>query len=389
MEWGGGSARYRRFAERVIVGRNDRGEGFLMAFGFRKTCGLLAAAAMVLAPPASAQPTPIPLGENATWKSEEATLEMPPELAGFRRDGIVDVGDQRLDVVATYRDRTPGTAATLYLYRAPLADAALWHDRALAGIRPHPTLGTPDPTAAATEAFVPPRHDGVASGLRTVMPLRGTGFRSTGLAIFALDEWLVKVRMTSQVLDAAQLTARLSAFVEALAYEAPVAPQPVAVMADCSGVVRFENASRADPPNVATQIVASTFGNLTLDRQGDESEGARPAALRFCRDAATTADIGIYRPNGSEIAYIMTFGDAGVSASVQQLPAAELLAGPGGQDFWISLSTIYETATFRGFRALPRPEQVLQVLQAERPVTRSTRGVDGKPTVSISVDRAE
>ena len=83
----------------------------------------------LLAFPAAAEPTPIQVATTATWQHDAAKVRFPPALDGFRRTDIVDYGDQRLDVSARYFDEASRTTVTLYLFRAPIPDVPVWHDR--------------------------------------------------------------------------------------------------------------------------------------------------------------------------------------------------------------------------------------------------------------------
>ncbi len=159
----------------------------MRAIDLGAACCLFTVVAFQSAEPAAAESTPIPIGQAAIWKNEQASLEMPPQIAGFTREGIVDYGDQRLDVAGRYQDHQGQTAATLYLYRAPSQTPRCAHDRALAWIRQSDTLGTPD-VAAADGAVRPAAQRRRRQLARTVMPLAGTDFRSTAVAIFPLGE---------------------------------------------------------------------------------------------------------------------------------------------------------------------------------------------------------
>lgn len=215
------------------------------------------------------------------------------------------------------------------------------------------------------------------------MPLRGREFRSTGLAIFPLDGWLVKVRISSTELDPEQLAARLDAFLAALSYEARGTTPPATVMADCVKPLRFRNARRAAPPGLGTQLILSALSGIVEEKAQEAGNDVPAAPERFCRDAATKPDFGVYRHEGADDAYIIALGDAGVSAAVHRQPAAGLLGGSGGRDFWIYLSTIYETYTYRGFRSLPRPDQVVEVIETEHPATSVKRDGNGNTTINL------
>jgi hypothetical protein len=355
-----------------------------MKYGsMRRVLAALVLAAVVTAP-AAAETTPIPISSAGTWKQDEAKLEMPPAITEFSREGIVDYGDQRLDVSGTYQDRASGTTATLYLFRPPIPDVAMWHDRALVSIHANDRLGAPDFAAAVTTSFALKGPGGAASGLRTVMPVSSADFTSTGLAMFQLRDWLVAVRMTSRTLDAAQLTARLDAFVAALSYDSTgMAQAPVAAMADCADALRFKSAKRANPPDLGATLLLSALSGAADKEEAEAGQASPPQpSVTFCRDPASTPEAGVYRPNGSAESYVIAVGDNGTSIEVARQPVAALL-GKGAKDYWIDLSTPYETATYRGFRDLPPPEKVLDVIRTEAPVTRVERDGSGNATINV------
>lgn len=346
----------------------------------------VASIAALLALPAGAEPAPIEVAATATWQHDTAKVRFPPAIDGLRRTSIVDYGDQRFDVSARYFEDASQTMVTLYLFRAPLPDVALWHDRALVSIRQREALGTPDHSAAVTAAFAPPGSE-VASGLLTVMPLSGRSARSTALAIFPQGPWLVKVRITSDGLDPAQLKSRLEAMLAALPIEPLGAAQPASAMTDCAEPLQFRRARRADPPDLATQLILSALQGAADEKMNTAdagTEAVRPS--RFCRDPSSQADYGVYRREGAKDSYVIGLYDAGSSVGVYRQPTAGLLGGNSAKDFWIDLSTVNETATFRGFRSLPAPAKVIEVIVSEQPVSTVKRDGSGDTTITLTPD---
>jgi hypothetical protein len=344
----------------------------------------VAALAALLAFPAVAEPTPIEVAANAIWQHDTAKVRFPPAIDGFRRTGIVDYGDQRFDVSARYFEEEGGTTVTLYLFRAPIPDVALWHDRALISIREHEALGTPDHSAAVTAPVAPPGSD-IASGLLTVMPLSGRSARSTALAVFPQGPWLVKVRITSDGLDPAQLKSRLETLLAALPIE-PLGTAPAATaMTDCAEPLRFRRARRADPPDLGTQLILSALQGAAEEKEdGADTAAADARPSRFCRDPSSQADYGVYRREDANDAYVIGLYDAGASIGVRRQPAAGLLGGNSAKDFWIDLATVNQTATFRGFRSLPAPAQVIEVINNEQPVSTVKREGSGDTTITLT-----
>jgi hypothetical protein len=339
-----------------------------------------------LAAPASAQPTPIPISPAATWKQEEAKLEMPPGIDGFRREDLVDYGDQRLDVSGTYKDPASRTTATLYLFRPSIANVGLWHDRSLASIQPHGPLGTIDRATAVTAPIVLHGPGGGATGLRTVMPVSGGAFVSTGLAMFQLRDWLVAVRMSSQTLDQTQLAARLDSFVAALSYDpAGMSQASAAAMADCADALRFKSAKRANRPDLGATLLLSALSGAADNDDSDHKQAAPPPpSVTFCRDPASTLEAGVYRADGSTEGYVIAVGDNGTSIDVARQPSAALLGGGGANDYWVNLSTVYASSTYRGFRNLPPPDKVIDVVRSEAPLSTVTRDASGDTTVNLN-----
>jgi hypothetical protein len=337
--------------------------------------------------PAAAQATPIEIGESAIWRQDDARFTLPPTLDGLVRTQIVDYGDRRLDVSATYREAADGTYATVYLFRPAIADAAMWHERALLSIRPHETLGDPDHGSADTVAVVLPGEE-VSTALLTVMPLTGKDWRSTGLAVFQLRDWLVKVRMSSPTLAPAELSAKLQSLVAALEHPKPDPSQgPLAPMAACADALKFKSARRAGKPDMGATLLLGALAGLGQNGAEEDDEAPALEALppnAFCRDEASKDAYGVYRRGGATDSYTITVGDAGVSVGVHQNSLTGLLGGNDAEDYWVTLSNPYETATYRGFRSMPKPEQVIDVINGESPVSRTSRGDDGNATIQIS-----
>jgi hypothetical protein len=338
------------------------------------------------AAPLLADTTPIPLSSSATWKQDEAKFEMPPVIDGFLREGLFDYGDQRLDVSGTYQDSASATTATLYLFRPSIPDVAMWHDRSLASIHANERLGTPDYATAMTATFVLGGAGSHATGLRTVMPLSGAEFVSTGLVMFQLRDWLVAVRMSSRTLDQARLATRLASFVAALSYDpAGMSQVSRAVMGDCADALRFKSAKRANPPKLGATLLLSALSGAAENDEKDAKEPSVPAqTVDFCRDPASTLGFGVYRANGATDGYVIALGDNGTTINVARQPAAALLGGGGANDYWVDLSTVYSTSTFRGFRNLPPPDKVIEVVRSEAPLSTVSRDEAGDTTINLS-----
>ena len=121
-----------------------------------------------------------------------------------------------------------------------------------------------------------------------------------------------------------------------------------------------------------------------MDKEEAETGQAAtpPPSVTFCRDPASTPDAGVYRPDGSIEDYVIAVGDNGTSITVARQPAAALL-GKGTKDYWVDLSTPYATSTYRGFRSLPPPAKVIDVIRTEAPLSRVERDGTGNTTINV------
>lgn len=354
-------------------------------------CLFAAIAGVLLAMPAAAEPTPIEVSANATWQHDSAKVRFPPQIDGFRRTNIVDYGNQRFDVSTRYFEDASQTMATLYLFRAPLPDVPMWHDRALISIRLHEALGTPDHAAAVTTTFAPPGSD-VASGLLTVLPLSGRNARSTALAVFRRGRWLVKVRITSDELDTAQLGERIATFLTALPLD-PLesAEAPVAAMADCADGFQFTEAARAARPSMAAvlelAVLADHGEGIAQAREGTSTQVAQQPLSALCRDAALSASYGVYRHAGGEDQYVLAFGDAGISASIQRRPSAVATREGSGEDYWVSYNDTVRTRFYLGFLSLPSPAQAIAAISGQPPLATVERQASGDSKITLAQDQ--
>lgn len=333
----------------------------------------IAAAALLLAAaaPALAQPQPrmLEVPATASWKHAATGMILPPRAAGLSRGGVVDRTAAELDVSADYGGED-GLTTTVYLFRTPLPDPAVWTDRALAAIVLRPGFGL-DPNTVP--AAIPFRRPGAAaaSGLRSTVKLNGSGLTSTALALAPLQGWLVKVRMTSASLDAAALDARMTAFLEALRWPAEPKPAAAAIpVADCPDSLAFKKAKvvRDDMSDVLMNALTGV-----VEMQQVEEGKAEPAV--YCREPGPLKPYGVYRPNRSRQSYVIALGDAGTA--LRLAPSLGELLGRGGNRVAMTLMEHDRTSVLPSFNRLPSPEQAMAVAFSGR--QRETISVTTEP----------
>jgi hypothetical protein len=333
--------------------------------------GVLCLASAVSASAQSAKPTRLEVPATASWQHAATGMILPPVSARFVRQDVSDnSGGAELDVAATYQDSTTGTVATVYVFRTMLPDAPLWFDRALDAILLRPNYKRADASPPAVTAFTPPKASR-ASGLRTSVALVPTPLRSTALAVAPVGGWLVKVRMSSESLDAAALDARLSAFIDELRWPAEAkAPKAAAPIAPCATPLRFKKAKIVHD-DLAQVLINSVTGGLALEA----AEDSGPTAV-YCREPGLAPERAVYRPSEAANSYAIAMDDAGTI--LQLAPALTIKGiGSGGK---VSMTLMHRQTSdmLPSFNRLPSPDQAVNVLNSGRNSGISVEAGDGK-----------
>ncbi len=324
-----------------------------------------AALGLILAamPPLAAQDQPA-ARPASVWSHDRSGLTVPATLAGFTRGESKQYDEDGYNVSVAFRDKASGSWATLFIYRASPASVPMWGDRAAAALFRSGAQIAIDPAAVTRRSFTPPGGAGEMSGMKLVAPATG-GAASTGLAIYLHDDWLVKLRMSSETLDPAALEARLGAFLDALALPtARRAAPPFAEIADC--------AAPAKPGKKAKLVQLDMMGSIllggTLSAAHDErlekekAAAEKGAAVKaasetpWCRDAASKPEYGIYRA-GSDEGYLVAFGDSGTSLTVARYDMAGLIRPSRG--FLVTQADGVMELVYPPFDRMPLPEQVM------------------------------
>jgi hypothetical protein len=233
-----------------------------------------------------------------------------------------------------------------------------------------PNYKRADASPPAVTAFTPPKASR-ASGLRTSVALVPTPLRSTALAVAPVGGWLVKVRMSSESLDAAALDARLGAFIDDLRWPAEAkAPKAAAPIAPCATPLRFKKAKIVHD-DLAQVLINSVTGGLALEA----AEDSGPQTV-YCREPGLAPERAVYRPSEAANSYAVAMDDAGTI--LQLAPALTIKGiGSGGK---VSMTLMHRQTSdmLPSFNRLPSPDQALNVLNSGRNSGISVEAGDGK-----------
>lgn len=323
---------------------------------------VLAAGLLAFLGPLRAQ-EPIPVELDSAWRHPHIDLTLPPSLSAFVRAGIVRLDEEQYNLAATLEDAATGTTATLYVYRTGIADVPIWADRTATTILSSSPLGKIDLERAQFAAFTPPDGSGDDSGFLLVSPLSGGSLRSTGLVIFLHDEWLIKLRMSSEQLDRDALQTRMTELIGSLPLGKAKLPVPAfATIEDCPAKLTIKKDAKLVRLDMTGTLILGAVLATALKKRGGQAN----KDVQWCRESLTEG-YAVYRPGAARDAYAIAFQDAGTTASVGEFDMGSLMNPSRG--YIVSVSNGVNEEILPPFDRLPKPEQVAAVVGRIGPVT--------------------
>jgi len=315
---------------------------------------VLCLAAGLAVAPAHADPRTLAVPGTAGWKHGLTGLVLMPSLAGFTRSAIGDYGQDEYDVFAQYKGEG-ASDATIYLFHPGIDSVPLWFDRARRVIELRDIFAVAPGTQPTVTAFAPPGSS-VASGLRATYALGGKSrYASTGVAVMPVGDWLVVVRVSSAMLNADVLDARIAALAGAIRFPAGLAPGPAAVpVTICDPVKGSAKAHPIAPDMMQALMVTAVAAAARKDH---------PSAPTYCRAGDSGAKWGQYRVSGEGDGYVLAVADAGRAIGV--FPATSLTGGSHG--YAVSIMDLARTSFLPSFDRLPSPDLAFEAATRGQP----------------------
>lgn len=338
-----------------------------------RTWLLAAAAAAVTAGPAEARDLAVPADKG--WRHARTGVILMPKLAGLTRAELSDATDGEFDVTARYEAADKSVITTLFLFHPATDDVALWFDRSRAALEANDDFRGMSPASAAPVAFAAPGAT-APSSLRQVYASAGGQFRSTGLAVVPVGDWLVALRMTAPALTATQLDERMAQVIAGVRWPgAGMTTAPAAVpVAACAEPLRYSKAKtvKADLADVliglslATRLAGKEAGSGAASG-ADKAEQTAP--VTWCRDAEDGRKFGVFRANGATESYLMAVGDAGRVINVT--PSLMGQVNKTGTYAVVLTDVDGSASTFPSFNKMPAPAQVWSAVAGGKPSARA------------------
>ena len=338
---------------------------------FRPIHVALAGAALIAAPALAREPLPVEPGE--AWPHPHVEIGMPASLGGITRSNAISFAEDYLDVAAVYDTPDGGEALSLYIFRNTNADVPVWFEQAQEAIESRDIYASPE-LASGPDIFVLPDAPSV-SGLKAAYESPGSSegrarFKSTGVALFSIDGWYVKLRASSTSRSPEALSAWMDAALVEMTFAPTVAASAAAPIADCGSQLVFKKEAKDAPKDGAANLIGGLMG-MIAGMPDDESEDddlaatAGPVPVIWCRDSNLGANQNVYRANESVDSYLIAFGDNGNSVLVGPDGAVALLGGDK-ERYSITLKMAGQDISYVAQNRLPSPKRVMKIVNEDR-----------------------
>lgn len=305
--------------------------------------------------------------EREAWDHPHGALPIPAELAGLVRYRGASYADDTLDIGVAYRSGS--TEATLYVFRKTNGSVPIWFAQASDAIIARD--GYDQPKIFGEVQTIAPGASSVATGLKAVFEPGGdSSVASTGLAVFEVDGWYVKLRVTSNSMSVGDL----SAWMERALSDLEVADgyKPASVIApieDCPNELDYHNRTRDVKPDGASSLLGGLLGLIAAQSVGDDEERAvEPAeSTLWCRDSFIDPGRATYRRFDATDSFLFALGDSGAAVLVAPDAAAALLGAADGSrsdvSYAVTLMQASRNVNFVSQDKFPSPKRVLKILE--------------------------
>lgn len=298
--------------------------------------------------PAAAQDK-LPVKAGRPWTHAHSGITIPAALDELPRVRATSFAAPELEISQNFASEDGRQSLTLSIFRDTNGAVPLWFAQAQRAIMRRADLKNPV-LAVPPRAFTPPGQ-GAASGLKAVYaPTAVEGVKSTGVALFEVGDWYVKLRANSATLTPPDMADWMEGVIAELTMPPGNAPAAVPV-ADCK-------------PKLAKAAEAgdSTLADAALTA-GVKGPAARVEAELWCLERVVRGNFAVYRPDGARDRYLLASGDNGKAFLVQP-------QGSGRARYHsVNFLTAHQTTIMPAQNRLPSPQRVLDLAEAKRMVT--------------------
>ena len=341
--------------------------------------GLALGIAAVFPASAYAAAEDIEIAPEASFVHQQTGISLPAMIGEAERDRLIDYSEgSRNNIGTTYVGPDGRTITSIYLYRPAITDISLTTDVVMSFIS---SQHTPEKGAELTPVAFAPQGREIADSLMVTFDVTAQGqYPVGGVALVPFDDWLIKVRISSDLYSAKTLPALIRETVQKLRFPKPQQAAPAAgSIGACTTRMTFNSATLIDAQ--VDGVMASALGLMLFSMgKNDESD---TAAVQWCRDDSVGHD-RVYRQDEAQDRYVVALTDSGNYLEVGS-PIASLLAELNGDlqgSVPLLFSTSDRTSLLGVASALPHPDDVDGLLDGAQPLASTDRAG------GVSIDEA-
>lgn len=345
----------------------------------RKLGMILAAISTAATVPAMAQPKDLQVKAGKPYKHKATGVKLAPALAGLERTAVTSFVGSETDIAANYWSANGTDNITVFVYRNVSGSVPVWFDRARTTVLLMPEKYQ-NARSLGIRAFTP-RGQKQATGLIEVFTTE-SDFRSTGVILFPVNGFYVKIRASSKSRDAAGLEQLLLSGVNTIDWSSRQNEMAAVPMTDCVATLPNRNPAQLAPTNDKDRMMSALLGGVIAQAGAMKTT---PARMTFCREPGTpTLPYGLYRPDASADRYMIALRDAGRAVIVGNSDFAQILSEmKTAPRVSISLVDMERTETFGDFESLPLPDQVMEMVAKTAPLSAASTWGDKKRNLTI------
>jgi hypothetical protein len=308
---------------------------------------------------------PIELSATDAFTHEHSKIRLPPVLTGLTRTEASENEPGQLHVSLQYASRDRGKQYIAIIYRDVGGGLPVWFDRA----RKRVELGQIGTAALHRAAeFVPPGRTN-ASGLLATYTLAGGPYRSSGVALVPVGEWLITLWAASRTGSAAELDARIPAALAEIVWP-KMDPAPAALpVTACTSSLPLSGDAKPVPKD--KDSFAQSFMGAVLDAKLMEPMRRAADPPRWCRDSIELDNAGVYRADEQKDGYFLAINDSGRGVRVRRnaVTTSAQKAGKSkahSERYEVQVTQMSTISTSGLLDRLPPPGQALAIAMERR-----------------------
>lgn len=341
---------------------------------FRALTGLASCLLSAALLPARLSAEEVAISRDQTYIHQGSGTQFIPTVDTFDRAQVYRY-DSDNDVSARYDQRNGGAVASIYVTRVGTPDPYLWFHRVLGLISSREGFSPLIEQGVQPEFFTAPGFE-KQSGIRVAYATRGGEIRSSGLAMMAYGDMLIKIRVSSSEHDRVALLGIMDRFIANFAFAQPTGYEPDPYLVEpCAGSLAFFADAKQVMPTGAMALIQATM-EISPAAKAKKDAVPEPATTRFCHDAVASDQFAIYRPDNSADTYLLSYNDTG-RAVVVGSGGPTLLGALSDGAFERAYSVVHQlpdqTQIFSPFDKLPLPSEVVKLPGNQRIVAATDR----------------